>query len=207
MKPDDDRARHWENVYARHSPEQLSWYQPSPETSLRLMTRLGIRPGDAVIDIGGGASTLVDHWLDLGFSEPTLLDISATALEAVKARLGPRAGAVRWLTGDVTKLALPGPFRLWHDRAVFHFLTDAALREAYRQAMAAAVPAGGFAIVATFADDGPEQCSDLPVQRYSAEALAAEFRPLFTLVESLRETHATPAQKAQRFIYGAFRRQ
>jgi len=201
-----DRVSHWEAVYASRRTQEVSWYQIRPETSLRLLAQLAIQPEDPVIDVGGGASTLVDHLLDLGFSQVTVLDIAASALAAAQERLGSRASRVTWLTGDITRLAPTGPYRLWHDRAVFHFLTEAADRQAYRAALSAAVPAGGFAILATFADDGPERCSNLPVCRYSPEQLAAEVGPDFTMVTALRETHSTPARKEQKFVYACFRR-
>jgi len=201
-----DRVSHWEAVYASRRTQEVSWYQIRPETSLRLMAQLGIQSDDPVIDVGGGASTLVDHLLDRGYSRVTVLDIAASALAAVQERLGPGAARVIWLTGDITRLTLPGPYRLWHDRAVFHFLTEAADRQAYLAALYAAVPIGGFVILATFADDGPERCSNLPVCRYSPEQLAAEVGPGFTMIAATRETHYTPAQKEQKFSYAGFRR-
>jgi predicted RNA methylase len=202
----EDLTRHWENAYATHNAHEVSWYQIRPDTSLQLIGKLGIGADDAVIDIGGGASSLVDHLLALGFRDLAVLDISSAALAAVQARLGRRAQEVKWLTGDITRRPPQGPFRLWHDRAVFHFLTEAADRAAYQAALEAALPGGSFAIIATFAEDGPERCSNLPVRRYSPEQLAAELGPGFTLVEALRETHVTPAQGEQKFIYCVFRR-
>lgn len=201
-----DRIRHWENVYATRRTHEVSWYQIKPDTSLDLIAKLGLQSGDAIIDVGGGASNLVDHLLDLGFADLSVLDISTSALDAVKARLGARANAVRWLTGDITRERPPGPYRLWHDRAVFHFLTNPADRRVYVATLSDAVPQGAHAIIATFADDGPERCSNLPVCRYSPEQLAGELGAAFTLVESLRETHVTPAQGEQKFIYCCFRR-
>jgi cyclopropane fatty-acyl-phospholipid synthase-like methyltransferase len=200
-----DRTAHWENVYATRGAHGVSWYQARPDTSLRLIHGLGIRATDAVIDVGGGASSLVDHLLAQDFSDITVLDISAAALAAVRQRLGLQADKVRWLTGDITRVKPAGPFRLWHDRAVFHFLTEADARQAYVANLRAALPAGGYAIMATFAEDGPERCSDLPVRRYSPQTLATELGPGFLLMESLRETHVTPAQGEQKFIYCVFR--
>lgn len=202
----NDRTAHWENVYATRNTHEVSWYQIRPDTSLRLIEKLGIGPDDAVIDIGGGASNLVDNLLAQGYRDLTVLDISAAALAAVQARLGAETAKVKWLAGDITRLAPGGPLRLWHDRAVFHFLTEAAERAAYRATLAAALPTGSYAIIATFAEDGPERCSNLPVCRYSPERLAAELGFGFTLVEALRETHVTPAQGQQKFIYCVFRR-
>jgi SAM-dependent methyltransferase len=201
-----DRASHWEDVYATRDAHEVSWYQVHPDTSLRLIAKLRLRPGDAIIDVGGGASSLVEHLLDQGFADLSVLDISVAALDAVKARLGARADRVRWLAGDITQEKPPGPYRLWHDRAVFHFLTDPQDRQAYLSALSEALPRGSHAIIATFADDGPERCSNLPVCRYSPDRLAAELGTAFTLVESLRETHVTPAQGEQKFIYCCFRR-
>lgn len=201
-----NRTSHWENVYATRRAHEVSWYQVRPNTSLRLIVELGVQQNDAVIDIGGGASSLVDQLLDRDFTDITVLDISASALSAVKERLDTRARAVHWLTGDITLLRPQGPFRLWHDRAVFHFLTDAKDRRAYLSTLSSALPSGSHAIIATFSEDGPERCSNLPVCRYSPEQLAAELGPGFTLVESLREIHVTPAQGEQKFIYCCFRR-
>ncbi|MDD5175700.1 MAG: class I SAM-dependent methyltransferase [Sterolibacterium sp.] len=201
-----DRIGHWEGVYSTVREHELGWYQVKPNTSLRLISELGIGHGAAVIDVGGGASNLVDHLLDLGFLDITVLDISATALKSVMVRLGMRAAAVKWLTGDITQLKPVGPYKLWHDRAVFHFLTDPKDRATYVSILSNAVPAGAHVIMATFADDGPEMCSNLPVCRYSPEQLSAELGDGFALLESLRETHVTPSQGQQNFIYCCFRR-
>jgi hypothetical protein len=201
-----DLTGHWENVYATRNAHEVSWYQVCPDTSLQLIDKLGIGAADAVIDIGGGASSLVDHLLSLGYRDLTVLDISSAALAAVQSRLGARAAEVKWLTGDITRIRPPGPYRLWHDRAVFHFLTEAADRQAYVATLAAALPGGSHAIMATFAEDGPERCSNLPVRRYSPQQLAAELGAGFTLLASLGETHVTPAQGQQKFIYCVFRR-
>lgn len=197
---------HWEGVYATRGARDVSWYQTCPETSLRLIDELGVDASDAVIDVGGGASSLVDHLVGRGFRNMTVLDISRAALDTAKARLGTHAAHVTWLPGNILRVKPRGPFRLWHDRAVFHFLTDAADRAAYAAVLADAVPAGGHAIMATFAEDGPERCSNLPVRRYSPDLLAAELDPHFALLGSLRETHVTPAGGRQNFIYCWFRR-
>jgi len=201
-----DRASHWEDIYAMRHAHEVSWYQIHPDTSLRLIAKLHLQPGDAIIDVGGGASSLVDHLLDQGFVDLSVLDISTAALDAAKARLGARADRVRWLVGDITREKPSGPYRLWHDRAVFHFLTDSEDRQTYVSALSDTVPSGSHAIIATFADDGPERCSNLPICRYSPDRLAEQLGAAFTLVESLRETHVTPAQGEQKFIYCCFRR-
>ena len=201
-----DLASHWEGVYSGRGAHSVSWYQATPETSLRLIDALGIGPADAVIDVGGGASSLVDHLVERQFDDVTVVDISSSALDLARERLGAKAARVNWLGGDILRLKLRGPFGLWHDRAVFHFLTGADERARYVATLARVVPAGGHAIMATFADDGPERCSNLPVRRYSPAELAAELGPDFRLIESLRETHVTPAGGSQNFIYCCFRR-
>lgn len=201
-----DPSDHWAQVYAARATHEVSWYQIRPETSLKLIANLGIQPDDAVIDVGGGASNLVDHLLEQGLTDVTVLDISTAALSAVKVRLGKGGDSVHWLAGDITHLRPQGPYRLWHDRAVFHFLTAADDRRTYLATLSEALPRGGFAIMATFAEDGPERCSNLPVRRYSPDLLAAELGQGFELIQSLRETHVTPAQGEQKFIYGVFRR-
>jgi SAM-dependent methyltransferase len=199
-------AEHWDRVYATRKPTEVSWYQVAPTVSLELIEG-ALVPGDAaVIDVGAGASNLVDALLDRGFSDLTLLDVSSAALETAKARLGPRAAAVKMLVADVTKLVPPRRYGLWHDRAVFHFLTEPEERAAYARVLGEALAPGGVAVIATFALDGPEKCSGLPVRRYSAETLAEELGGVLELVESRREMHATPAGAVQSFVFCSFRR-
>lgn len=192
---------HWQGVYGTKAETELSWFQDRPETSIRLIEAAGFGRAARVIDVGGGASRLVDALLDLGFTRITVLDIAEAALAKARSRLGERAAAVQWLVADITGWTAPARYDVWHDRAVFHFLTDADDRAAYAAAMAAAVPAGGQAIVATFASDGPERCSGLPVCRYDADGLAVQFAPQFRLVDALTEDHLTPAGKMQKFQY------
>lgn len=197
---------HWQGVYEKNAPDRVSWYQAEPRLSLALIARAGIRPDARVVDVGGGASVLVDRLIDRGFADITVLDIAESALARSRARLGPRAERVRWVVADVTGWRPEGSFDLWHDRAVFHFLTEAADRARYVEALRAALAPGGHAIVATFALDGPERCSGLPVVRYGPESLLAELGPGFTLVASEREEHVTPAGRVQPFTYALFRR-
>lgn len=200
------RHDHWQTVYSTKSDSAVSWFQERPETSLELVTT-GNLPLDArIIDVGGGASRLVDALLDAGYSALTVLDIAPAALDAAGARLGARAEAVRWVTADITAWTPAAPFDVWHDRAVFHFLIDAADREAYRGALTAGVTPGGRVIIGTFAPDGPEKCSGLPVMRYSPEALAAELGNDFALVECRQEAHATPSGAVQHFQFSVFAR-
>lgn len=197
-----DPATHWQQVYDTKASDEVSWYRPHLEQSLAFIERAGISRGAGLLDVGGGASTLVDDLLDRGFTNVSVLDLSERALDVAKARLGDRAARVQWLVGDVTTVQLPAHgFTFWHDRAVFHFLTDAAARQRYVEQVRHAVAPGGHVLVATFAPDGPERCSGLAVCRYSAEGLHAEFGDDFQRVDSARETHRTPRGGEQAFMY------
>lgn len=193
---------HWERVYRTKGPGRVSWFQEHARQSVELIRQTGVPANAAIIDVGGGASTLVDDLLAEGYSNLTVLDLSAAALSAARDRLGERAAGVSWLLGDVTQFDFPiHAYDVWHDRAVFHFLTTQPEREAYVRAVLRAVKPGGSVIVATFAEDGPQQCSGLPVMRYSADALHAEFGAPFTLLRHEREEHHTPFGTVQKFIY------
>lgn len=199
---------HWEQIYRTKPVDGVSWYQAHAKRSLELIQQTGVDCGASIIDVGGGASTLVDDLLDLGYSSLTVLDLSEVALTAARARLGARAERVRWIAGDITRISLPvHAYDVWHDRAVFHFLTSQEQREAYVQAVLRAVQPGGHVMVATFAEDGPEKCSGLPVLRYSEESLHAEFGAPFVLLRHEREEHQTPFGTVQKFIYCLCRRQ
>ncbi|WP_101067466.1 class I SAM-dependent methyltransferase [Roseovarius salinarum] len=205
------RRDHWDAVYADRAEDDLSWFEAHPAESLELIDRHAPAATPA-IDVGAGTARLIDALLARGFGPVTALDISAAALERAQARLGPeRAARVDWVVADVTRWQPARRYGLWHDRAVFHFLTDAGERAAYVRAMAGALGPGGRAVIATFADDGPERCSGLPVCRYAPEALAAEIDRhapgLFRRVESRRHTHLTPAGREQAFQTSVFARQ
>lgn len=194
---------HWDRIYSTTRADQVSWYQPHAERSLELIRRGAQGRSVRVIDVGGGASTLVDDLLEAGVGPVSVLDISTAALDAARARLGPRAAGVAWLAGDVTRVALPAAgFDIWHDRAVFHFLTDAGDRAAYVAQVRHALAPGGRLVVATFAPDGPERCSGLPVVRYAPQDLCAVFGAGFALRAQLREDHRTPGGVVQPFVYG-----
>ncbi|MCU4652568.1 class I SAM-dependent methyltransferase [Roseibacterium sp. SDUM158016] len=203
------RKDHWERVYAERSEIDLSWFEAEPALSLRLIEALA-GPEDAILDVGGGASRLVDALLARGYRSLGVLDIAGSALAASQARLGARAAGVHWIEVDVTDWTPDHQVAVWHDRAAFHFLTDATARQAYFRTMADALIPGGHAIVATFAEDGPEICSGLPVQRRSSEDLAAEVAAevpgAFLPVASERHVHRTPSGAAQRFQVSVFRR-
>lgn len=198
---------HWEAVYAQRTPDSVSWFQPHAEHSLELIARAGLTRDAAIIDVGGGASTLADDLLARGYHDLTVLDLSAAALAAAQVRLGDDARRVSWVETDITAVDLPRQrYDLWHDRAVFHFLTDAAQRHAYVEGVLQSVKPGGHVIVATFAEDGPDRCSGLPVMRYGADTLHAEFGAPFELLEHSRETHHTPGGAVQQFVYCYCRR-
>ncbi|MBE9547919.1 MAG: class I SAM-dependent methyltransferase [Proteobacteria bacterium] len=197
--------QHWEERYRGTEPEKLTWYQAHPEQSLRWITA-NCKPEQALIDIGAGASTLVDHLLELGYGDITLLDLSAQSLQESRARLGSRADQLQLITADITNWLPIKEYVLWHDRAVFHFLTDATDRAAYKKSLLAGLPVGGILIMATFAISGPEKCSGLPIVQYSAESLQVELGPQFKLLETLQEQHPTPAGNSQLFNWCLFRR-
>ncbi len=200
------RSAHWNQVYATKAATEVSWYQPRPETSLALIARAGIARADAIVDVGGGAATLVDALLDAGHSDLTVLDIAESAFAAARQRLGPLAARVRWCVADVTEWQPQQQYALWHDRAVYHFLLAEDERRRYIASLGAALVSGGTAILASFAPDGPERCSGLPVRRHSAAMLAEELGAGFTLLETLSEAHHTPAGAVQRFVWCRFRR-
>jgi ubiquinone/menaquinone biosynthesis C-methylase UbiE len=193
---------HWERLYRTKRPTEVSWYQPEARISAQLIKRVAPDTSARIIDVGGGASTLVDGLLDAGYDHVTVLDFSAVALEAARSRLGLRAKLVTWLEADALEARLPAAgYDVWHDRAVFHFLTEESDRRRYVERTIRAVRPGGHVIVATFSDKGPTHCSGLDVVRYAPEQLHAEFGSGFTLLESTSEDHVTPAGTIQAFVY------
>jgi SAM-dependent methyltransferase len=197
-----DARQHWEGVYRTKRPTEVSWYAPHLETSLRLIEDATQDRYAAIIDVGGGEATLVDDLIDRGYRDVSVQDLSPTALQVAKARLGERAAGVSWLCGDVTAFPFAKHyFDVWHDRAVFHFLTSVADRAAYVRQVARAVTPGGHVIVATFGPEGPTKCSGLDVMRYGADALHAEFGASFRLLRHLTEIHHTPTGATQQFTY------
>lgn len=202
----ENRHDHWEKVYAGKAENEVSWFQESPAPSLELIERVSATRNSAIIDIGGGASRLVDALIDRGFSALTVLDLSEAALAKAKARLGERADRVQWFASDVTTWQPRQSFDIWHDRAAFHFLTEAADRAAYLSRLRQALRPGGHAIIATFALDGPERCSGLPVVRYDAAGLGRILGEDFALLESQRHQHTTPWHSVQSFQFSIFRR-
>src|SRR5262249_8407255 len=201
-----DRQSHWESVYATRGEREVSWFQERPELSLALIRAAGATPTSAIIDVGAGASRLVDALIADGFDAVTVLDISDAALASVKRRLGGAAAKVKWIVADITTWEPAERYDLWHDRAVLHFLTDAADRAAYVARLTKALRPGGHAIVSTFALDGPERCSGLPVVRYDAAKLAGLLGDAFALVDTRAHAHQTPMGGVQRFQFSVFRR-
>jgi ubiquinone/menaquinone biosynthesis C-methylase UbiE len=197
-----ERKPHWENIYATKVSTQVSWYKEHLEISLQLIEWTGIEKTAHIIDVGGGASTLVDDLLEMGFKHITVLDISSAAIDAARARLGSRAEDVTWIEADITQVTLPHHYYdLWHDRAVFHFLTSAKDRQRYIEAVKHSLKPRGHVIVATFVPDGPPRCSGLDVVRYSPQSLHDEFGNDFELIESTSEAHITPSGTQQKFVY------
>ena len=196
-----DPKQHWESVYRARDPAEVSWFQAEATLSLTLIQET-TPTSSVVLDVGGGSSTLVDGLLATGYSDITVLDLSPAALDHARRRLGDAARSVKWIVADILTAPLPSHgIDVWHDRAVFHFLTSAGDRERYVGQVEAAMREGGVVLVATFADDGPVRCSGLPVVRYSADQLHGQFGPRFRLVESRREAHVTPQGGVQSFIY------
>ena len=201
-----DRQAHWQNVYATKAEKEVSWFQENPAPSLELIAAAGLARDAAIIDVGGGASRLVDSLLEKGFRRIAILDLSANALEEAKKRLGRHADGIDWIAADVTTWEPSSTYELWHDRAAFHFLTEAADRIAYVIRLKKAVRAGGHVIIATFAPDGPEKCSGLPIVRHDPEGVASALGAEFDLVDSKGHDHVTPGGNTQRFQFSHFLR-
>ncbi|MDQ6738334.1 MAG: class I SAM-dependent methyltransferase [Gemmatimonadota bacterium] len=201
------KREHWEAVYETKATDAVSWYQPSAARSLALVQRVAPEHDARIIDVGGGASVLVDELLAAGYGNITVLDIAQTALDEDRKRLGVLENAISWVAGDVCDVRLDtNTYDIWHDRAVFHFLTDAADRAAYVRQLRRALKPGGHVVIAAFAEDGPEKCSGLPVVRYSCEAIHRGLGNDFDVVITERELHRTPWGSEQSFVYCVFRR-
>ena len=199
------RQAYWENIYTTKGETEVSWFQETPTLSLELMALIGATRRSAIIDIGGGASRLVDSLVSEGYEEVTVLDLSAAALAAAKARIGDRANRVKWIVADVTTWEPSQTYDVWHDRAAFHFLTDPADQIAYVDRLRRALRRGGHAIIGTFAPDGPEKCSGLPVARHNADSLGTVLGHGFALVDARSHEHLTPWGATQRFQFSTFR--
>jgi SAM-dependent methyltransferase len=203
----ETRQAYWEKVYTNKGEKEISWFQENPAPSLELLSQVSTIPTSAIIDIGGGASRLVDRLIKNGFQDITVLDLSGAALDAAKARLGYRAAQVHWFVADATVWEPVKAYDIWHDRAAFHFLTDEHDRTAYVARLVRGLKVGGHAIIATFALDGPERCSGLPVMRYDAASLGRTLGPTLQLVHTQRHEHAPPWGSQQIFQFSVFRRE
>jgi SAM-dependent methyltransferase len=202
----ESRQAHWQNVYTKKGENEVSWFQENPAPSLELIAQVGATSTSAIIDIGGGASRLVDNLVELDFENVTVLDLSEAALEAAKDRLGGRAARVQWIVADATVWEPREAYDTWHDRAAFHFLTEERDRAAYIARLEGALKVGGHAIIATYALDGPERCSGLAVVRYDPVSLGQTLGRTFQLVDTRRHAHATPWGSNQSFQFSVFRR-
>ena len=200
------RHAHWENVYTTKDEGTVSWFQERPDISVDLIRATGVDASASIIDIGGGASRLVDTLLDVGFKAVTVLDLSEKALATSKARLGARGKHVQWIVADITVWEPSRTYDVWHDRAALHFLTDPEGRAAYAERVSRAVRPGGHVIIGTFAPDGPERCSGLPVVRHDTATLGELLGNSFELIESRRHDHQTPAGATQKFQFSRFQR-
>ncbi len=201
-----DRKAHWENVYRTKCSTEVSWYEPDPKQSLDLILEAAGEKRGRVIDVGGGQSFLVDRLVDSGFSQVAVLDISSVAIEATQARLGERASQVDWMIADITQADSLGEFDIWHDRAVFHFITDPEDRAHYVELLKRSLSIGGHFIVGTFAKGGPEKCSGLPICQYDAATMHLELGPAFKVVKCSEKLHITPTGRPQQFFFGVYKR-
>lgn len=202
-----DKREHWDKVYATKTPDRLGWYKPHLQTSMAWIDKLGLPLDEPIIDVGGGASTLVDDLLDAGYQSLTVVDLSKRVLSAVRERLGKKSDLVTWLTADITALELPADeYKLWHDRAVFHFLVNPDERRCYRNNLLKSLKPNGHVIIGTFSPEAPPKCSGLPVRRYSLQKLVDELGPDFELMDHLKELHVTPGGVEQMYLFCHFRR-
>lgn len=203
----NDRQAHWENVYTTKGETEVSWFQETPTVSLELLALVGAKAADSIIDIGGGASRLVDSLLAQGFERLTVLDLSAAALESTRQRLGSEGNKVEWIAADATTWEpQPNAYRVWHDRAAFHFLTNEQEQRAYIERLKTGLMIGGHAILGTFALDGPEKCSGLPVARHNSNSLSSLLGAGFALIDSRPHEHATPWGSTQKFQFSTFKK-
>jgi trans-aconitate methyltransferase len=203
---DSSRQHHWEQVYATKGENEVSWFQDMPAPCLELIELVGAKQSSGVIDIGGGASRLVDNLVSRGYEDVTVLDLSEAALASARSRIGDQASRVVWITADVTTWEPSRTYDVWHDRAAFHFLTEPNDQAGYVARLRRALRVGGHAIIATFAPDGPERCSGLMVRRYDANTLAATLGEGFELIDTRRHDHTTPWGAVQKFQFSTFRR-
>ena len=199
---DRPSKEHWDRIYSTNDPVEVSWYEARPARSLALIQATGVSPQAPILDVGGGASTLVDHLLHDGYTDVSVLDIAARALEQARIRLAGQADSVSWIEADILEFQPARRYRVWHDRAVLHFLTDERSRSSYANTLRTVLEPGGHVVVATFGPEGPTHCSGLEVQRYSAQSLSTLLGPSFQLRSHSLEVHHTPTGAEQQFLYG-----
>lgn len=204
MDTNGAKQSHWDQVYSTKALEQSSWYQPRPSISLDFIQQFSLAKDAAIIDVGGGDSLLVDHLLDLGYQNISVLDISSKALERAQNRLGQRAKAVKWICADAAQFEPTEPYNFWHDRAAFHFLTDPADIQRYAQTAAQAIKPGGLLVIGTFSEQGPKKCSGLEIKQYSEAGLVQVFGKAFQKIHCQQVDHSTPTQTIQQFTFCAF---
>lgn len=199
-----NRKDHWESIYSTKQLNEVSWYQPKPETSLKFIKALNIPKSASIIDVGGGDSFLVDNLLDLGFSDITVLDISSNAIERAKKRLGKMSEQVTFIEADASEFNPTKTYDLWHDRAAFHFLTDEREIKNYIQSAEKGIKPSGYMIIGTFATDGPTKCSGIEVSQYSEGSLSKKFDHQFKTIACQKVSHKTPFDTIQNFVFGTF---
>ncbi len=203
---DFDKKQHWENVYKTKSLEEVSWYQPIPETSLSFIKNANLPIEAKIIDIGGGDSFLVDHLLELGYQNISVLDISEAAIDRAKERLGAAAGQVKWIVSDILEFQPTEEYDFWHDRAAFHFITDDREIELYLLKARQALGPKGLMLIGTFSESGPTKCSGITIKQYSDDSMASKFDPYFNKIKCGFFDHPTPGGSTQQFVFCSFRR-
>lgn len=201
-----NRKNHWENIYGTKELQEVSWYQPVPETSLNFLGEFDLPKTAKIIDVGGGDSYFTDHLLELGYEDVTVLDISEAALERAKQRLGNRAEKVKWIVADAATFVPDQPYDFWHDRAAFHFLTGETDILHYSHSVAKGVKPGGFFVLATFSEQGPKKCSGIEIKQYSEDSMTSRFDGAFEKIRCLTVDHPTPFDTTQNFVFCAFRK-
>lgn len=201
-----DRKKHWENIYQTKELKDVSWFQPTPETSLSFFYKHNVPANAKIIDVGGGDSHLVDHLLDLGYEDITVLDISEAAIHKAKARLGTKAEKVKWIVSDVVSFTSEETYDVWHDRATFHFLTDEKDIATYVQTAKRSVSTDGIMVIGTFSDQGPQKCSGITIKQYTEQTMTATFAPYFDKINCFTVDHKTPSDAIQNFVFCSFKR-
>lgn len=203
---DFDRKAHWEHIYQTKQLEDVGWFQPKPETSLDFFNELNVQQNERIIDVGGGDSFLVDHLLDMGYLDVTVLDISSAAIERAKKRLGDNANKVKWIVGDILDLDIENSFDFWHDRAAFHFLTETSDIQKYSNLVNVSLQPNGRMVIGTFSENGPRKCSGIRIKQYSEQSILETFGTNLQKIKCIRIDHQTPSNTIQNFLFCSFRK-